>query len=289
MILSNYTQSRANKLKRISIPEIIEPERINVLWVQAMASESNKKIIGTKRHRHSFFEIHFTLSGQITYECEKGNIHTVDEGEFILFSPKVSHTVVEHSDEFVRLSVTFISDESGYIYNELSRREYHKGTMTESVISSLEEILKETERKDFFSRTVMKNRIFDLICEASRISGFNEFGKSIEPDSDTRIDMIKQYINDNKNILLTCKDVAEQCHFNVKYINRVFKNKTGETLLEYIHKIKVRDAEQLLENEKLSLEKISRQLGFANEYYFNSFFKRHTGVAPGQYRKLKNK
>ena len=289
MIISNYTQSKGNKLKRISISEIDEPEWIKVLWIQAMTFEDNRKKIGSKSHRHSFFEIHFTLSGQITYECEKGNIYTMDEGQFVLFSPKSQHTVTEYANKPVRLSVTFVADENGYLYNELSNKEFYRGSMTKNMISDIEEILKETEHRDFFSQTAIKNHILNLICEISRSVGLNEARKTAERGSDMRVDMIKQYINDNKNILLTCKDVAEQCHFNVKYINRVFKNKTGETLLEYIHKVKIKDAEKLLDNEKLSLEKISRQLGFANEYYFNSFFKRYTGIAPGQYRKLKIK
>lgn len=289
MIISNYTQSRGNKLKRISIPEINEPEWIKVLWIQSMTFENNKKNTGLKRHRHSFFEMHFTLSGQIKYECEKGNFCLISEGEFVLFSPKVQHTVTEYIDKPVRLSVTFVMNENGYLYNELSSKEFYKGSITKNMIFDIEEILKETEHRDIFSQTVIKNRILNLICEISRCVGLSEVGEVTERDGDVRVDMIKQYINDNKNILLTCKDVAEQCHFNVKYINRVFKNKTGETLLEYIHKVKIRDAEQLLDNEKLSLEKISRRLGFANEYYFNSFFKRYTGIAPGQYRKLKNK
>ncbi len=289
MIISNYTQSRGNKLKRISIPEINEPEWIKVLWIQAMSFENNRKGISLKRHRHSFFEMHFTLSGEITYECEKGNFYTINEGGFVLFFPKIQHTVTEYSDKSVRLSVTFVLDENGYLYNELSNKECYRGSMTKNMVCSIEEILKETDYRDCFSQTIIKNRILDLICDISRSAGLSEAGKAAERDSDMRVDMIKQYISDNKNILLTCKDVAEQCHFNVKYINRVFKNKTGETLLEYIHKVKIRDAEQLLDNENLSLEKISHQLGFANEYYFNSFFKRYTGIAPGQYRKLKNK
>ena len=88
MIISNYTQSRGNKLKRISVPEISEPEWIKVLWIQSVTFENNRKMIRSKRHRHSFFEIHFTLSGQIVYECEKGNFYTINEGEFVLFPPK---------------------------------------------------------------------------------------------------------------------------------------------------------------------------------------------------------
>ena len=56
------------------------------------------------------------------------------------------------------------------------------------------------------------------------------------------------------------------------------------TMLKYIHKTKIEQAQYYLENTNISLEEISASLGFANEYYFNSFFKRYIGVAPGAYR-----
>lgn len=95
-----------------------------------------------------------------------------------------------------------------------------------------------------------------------------------------------KYIEDNKHILPTCNDIAEYCHFNAKYLNRIFKKATGKTLLEYIHETKRKDAEKLLSETDKTLREISESLGFENEYYFNTFFKRLNGIAPGEFRRL---
>ena len=40
----------------------------------------------------------------------------------------------------------------------------------------------------------------------------------------------------------------------------------------------------MLIDEERPIKEISSALGFANEYYFSRFFRKHTGVPPGQYR-----
>lgn len=101
------------------------------------------------------------------------------------------------------------------------------------------------------------------------------------------IQKAKQYISDNKDKLLNCSEVADYCHYNAKYLNRIF---TRQTLLAYIHHEKIIYAEELLKDESLTLKQVSDALGFANEYYFNRFFKRKNAITPGKYRQyLKNK
>ena len=100
------------------------------------------------------------------------------------------------------------------------------------------------------------------------------------------IDKSKKYIKDNLNIILTCKDIADYCHINEIYLNRIFKKYTGETLLKYIHRKKINYSIELLKNKDLSLSTISTMLGFQNEYYFNTFFKKAVGMPPGAYRNI---
>ena len=45
----------------------------------------------------------------------------------------------------------------------------------------------------------------------------------------------------------------------------------------------------LIENGELTLKEISEAMNFKNEYYFNTFFKRCIGLAPGAYSKMVNK
>jgi YesN/AraC family two-component response regulator len=43
---------------------------------------------------------------------------------------------------------------------------------------------------------------------------------------------------------------------------------------------------KLLSDSSLSLKQISEIMNFNNEYYFNAFFKKYSGMPPGEYRKM---
>ena len=47
--------------------------------------------------------------------------------------------------------------------------------------------------------------------------------------------------------------------------------------------------EKLLADESFSLKQISEIMNFNNAYYFNAFFKKHSGMPPGEYRKMNGK
>ena len=59
----------------------------------------------------------------------------------------------------------------------------------------------------------------------------------------------------------------------------------GATPLSLIHERLVEEACQRLEQTELSIEQIGYSLGFRDPGYFNRFFKRRRGLAPGAYRK----
>ena len=54
----------------------------------------------------------------------------------------------------------------------------------------------------------------------------------------------------------------------------------------YIQRKKIDYSIELLKNKDLSLSAISTMLGFPNEYYFNTYFKKAVGLPPGAYRNI---
>ena len=172
-------------------------------------------------------------------------------------------------------------------FSKLEQNPFLTFKLTEEIITELNAIFKETEKKDFISPYLIANRMLNIICTFLRSEPTipNDSLTSEPKSTDVRIASAKQYIDDNKNLFLTCDDVAQYCHFNTKYLNRIFKLQTGKTLLEYIHEVKISEAERLLTETVLTLDEIAIALGFSNEYYFNTFFKRMTGKTPLQYRK----
>lgn len=287
MILKNYTQTRANKLARLTVPDITEPFGARILWLRSLSVENSDRAISRHKHKHSYFEAHFMFSGAMEYDIDGKKAYRVDEGYALLVAPEITHTVTGVEKDLIKISVAFTPTENGAIFTELASKGSLLFKLDKDVTDAFDTILSEADVKGTLSPYIIREKIFSVLCAIIRYADAESSAVLTEsPENDVRIASAIRYIEDNKNIFLTCEDVAEYCHFNVKYLNRIFKKQTSLTLLEYIHSVKIREAERLLCESEHSLGDIAQMLGFANVYYFNSFFKRSCGISPGTYRKL---
>ena len=73
---------------------------------------------------------------------------------------------------------------------------------------------------------------------------------------------------------------------NAAYVSRVFKNETGEVLLDYINNVRVEEAKRILKEEKrISMEELADSCGFSNVRTFRRIFTKYTGASPTKYYK----
>lgn len=102
---------------------------------------------------------------------------------------------------------------------------------------------------------------------------------------DALISQVQSLIADNiYNANLSVIMIAEQVGLSVNYLRNVYKENTGESLSNYITSCKLKIIYDLLANTDTSIQEISDRLGFATKNYFFTFFKKHTGMTPNQYR-----
>ena len=283
-----YSKPITSKLSRLKIANFTEPVEIKFYWMTAVSSKNKHELISVDLHQHAFFETHYILKGSMEYKDQDGNIYSVPAGTSIILPPFKKHIVSDISSDMVRVSFAFVPEKNGELYNALLSAQIKCFEINTNMKSAINRIFKEAEINDIFSQSVLQNSVFDIICESSRavcahtIKGNEE----ISLGDELIVNRAKQYIIDNFEKKLTCGEIAENCHFNVKYLGRIFKKQTGMTLLEFIHQEKVKRAQILLADSNASLKNISEQLVFTSECYFNSFFTRIIGVSPGQYRKF---
>lgn len=287
-LLPSYTKTSATRLSRIGIAPVEKPARTEIFWLNAFSASEKSYPVSKKMHMHTFFEAHFVARGEMTYGDSDGNDIVLSSGDGVIFAPHKSHIVKKMSDDLVKISFTFLPDKASQIYKKVTSACGKSLKIDGKIFACLDEILSESGHASVISSTLIANRVSDLLCYLARLGGDDKKITAVSEacDGESYISVVKQYIDDNESRLLTCLEVARHCHFNEKYLGRVFKRHMGVTLLEYIHLRKLACAEKMLENESLSLADVSVRLGFANEYYFNSFFKRMSGITPGQYRKF---
>ncbi len=286
-MLKNYTAGRAAKMEKFSSVNVTEPFNVKILWMRALNSEKAVLKTTLKNHRHSFFEAHYIFSGEIIYSSG-GNEYSVTAGKAIVFAPDCLHAAKYTSPDALKISIAFFAEADEKAFDFIADTGNYYFEFDTTVKNDFDALLLAADKTSNFISIMFKNRITEILC--SLVCDLGEsFIENSFVSEDVRITAAKRYIEDNKHLFFTCNDIADYCHFNVKYFNRIFKANTGITLLEYIHDVKRKEAERLLLSSSASLSEIAESLGFENECYFNTFFKRLCGITPGEYRRLCNK
>ncbi|MFC0215397.1 helix-turn-helix domain-containing protein [Paenibacillus chartarius] len=93
-----------------------------------------------------------------------------------------------------------------------------------------------------------------------------------------------QYVSLHLDRRISLEEVAESLHLNPSYFSRLFKKETGESFIEYVTRMKMERAKELLDQTGHSVGRICEELGYDNQSYFIKIFKAHTGVTPAEYR-----
>lgn len=96
---------------------------------------------------------------------------------------------------------------------------------------------------------------------------------------------IIKYMSEHVREHLTAESVSE--HFSVSYskLNQIFTHHLLIRFHDLLAEIKIGEACRLLSDPNLSVSQVSEALGFTNDTYFFTFFKRNTGMTPYQYKK----
>ena len=114
--------------------------------------------------------------------------------------------------------------------------------------------------------------------------------KMILSDNFNEEDSIKniiEYINSNYATYLDLGAISQKFNFNYSYLSSYFSNHCKEGFSEYLNKIRVEKACELLKDNKHYVSEISSMVGYSDHSYFCRVFKKITGYTPSSYRRLK--
>ncbi len=106
------------------------------------------------------------------------------------------------------------------------------------------------------------------------------------PGAEAVIRRVKRYMLENCGLELSLTSVAEAVGLSASYLSALFKSETGEGFSEYALKVRMEKAKELLDAPGSRVRDVARLVGYQDEKYFASLFKRAFGVTPSQYKKL---
>ncbi len=95
----------------------------------------------------------------------------------------------------------------------------------------------------------------------------------------------KDYIDNHYNQKLTLNKMAGISNMNPAYFCIKYKEIIGENYNEYLTKLRVEKAKQLLRDNNISISKIAVLVGYDDGRYFSKIFKKYAGTQPSNYKK----
>ena len=104
-------------------------------------------------------------------------------------------------------------------------------------------------------------------------------------DKEGVVGEIKKYIDMHLGEDLSRNRLAELACLNPSYLARLFRSRTGYSLVDYITKRKIEKVRDMLLTTDRTVSEIANELGYTNMPYFSKVFKKETGCTPVEYRK----
>lgn len=148
------------------------------------------------------------------------------------------------------------------------------------------------------SRTGISNtEMFDNIQRLDTINNLRQYANNIitkctellneyrKAQHEIIVDKVLEYLKSNYNQDISLNDVSRRVFLSPGYVNNIFKTATGCTIYEYITKIRMEMAADLLADHDYKIQDIASRVGYNNVQSFFRLFKKHYNLTPVEYRR----
>lgn len=256
---------------------------------------NNKDFINSEYHYHDFIEFSYVISGSTNYRIED-KYYKISEKTLISFNPGVHHQEsLNKGEQVVELHIGFRNIQIGNIPIDFILKENQEVTLEfiqykEEFHKCCLEIISEQESCEIGKELVLKSLIMKLIVlflkEINYVKNkkkaytydFTFYNKS------NIVEIIIDYFQENYMKNISLDDMSKSIYLSAAYISKIFKERTGESPINYLINLRLERAKDLLISTELTIKIIAQSVGYKDAYYFSKLFKKYHGYSPSKFR-----
>ena len=250
-------------------------------------------------HNHDFISMIYVLSGACTYNINDSLYH-VKKGDMIICNPGVNHGKIMNSGEEImefHIGLTNVTLE-GLPRNFLIPCDACPvmviSRLEQEIIKCYSDIFLEQEKFEPGSEAMLKIHVMKLVVT---------FLKAISPDSlhckepdfsfeiydkATIVNTLVSFINENYMKEITLDTISKNMYLSPAYISKVFKEEMGESPINYLIKVRLAKAHELLVASGMSVKAVARTVGYDDAYYFSKLYKKYYNESPLKSKRPEN-
>jgi AraC-like DNA-binding protein/mannose-6-phosphate isomerase-like protein (cupin superfamily) len=250
-------------------------------------------------HAHAGFELLCVVEGETAYEFRDGRTIRLPGGHFVLIPPGTVHR--GHHDVrspsricglAFRLQGRGLAERSAFSPADLAwmQRQFAPlGPCERSFGPELGRVLEELSRAATAFQTdpqgpLDKPRLRTLIC-ATLLAAARRL---LTPDAASRRGFVaaaRDHLREHLDEPLRITPLARQFGMSRTRFFELFKAETGLTPNDYLQRVRIEKATELLTCSDQSVTMIAFETGFTSSQYFSKVFQKYAGHTPSAYRR----
>jgi AraC-like DNA-binding protein len=243
---------------------------------------------GLKRKDVGTYVFQYTLSGSGRYDIGNKS-YTVRSGEAFIAEIPSDHRYYfqEDSEGWEFMFITLVGREAADCWRFMKEQSgpVFKIAPDSRLFQLLLKIYQETSEQKITDAFYASAKAYEFIMECYR------FVKNIEKainDFSPQITEVLSFIHMHYHEPITLDELAAVSGFSRYYFIKQFQHQLNMTPVQYLTKIRIQKAAELLRSTRISVTDIASQVGYANANYFNKVFRKAVGVSAGTFRESKD-
>lgn len=243
---------------------------------------------GLKRRDVGTYVFQYTLSGLGRLDIG-GNSYSLEAGDAFIVEIPSDHRYFLPKDskgwEFVFITLVgkeaadcwrFMKEQSGPVL---------KIPPDSKLIQLLLKIYQDTYDQKITDAYYASAKAYEFIMECYRFTrNIEKASKGFSPQITKALSFIQTHYHEP----LTLDEIAAISGFSRYYFIKQFQHQLNMTPVQYLTKIRLQKAAELLRSTSLTVTDIADQVGYANANYFNKVFRKAIGVSAGTFRSSKD-
>lgn len=259
----------------------------------------------TEPERHDFWEIVFVDYGRVEVTTDTSSF-VLGSGEMCFHDPNQEHSLKIAGEQSTVFIVSFVckSPAASLFANQMVRLNDEQLHLLSMMIHELKGAFLHSSDQPLLLRDIQHfpnspigaeemaiNYLEQLLITILRgITRARDDEAPVIHTSKSEMDNhivadIRQYIDEHLSEHISIPDLARDIRYSKAYITRIFKQVTGQSIMEYLNHRRIETAKKLLLRGNMTITAISETLGYSSVHYFSHRFKTTVGCSPLQYAK----
>ena len=248
--------------------EQINRAQTPVLFCERFDERSN--IWNFKEHKHDCIELIYFLYGNARVITGQTSVQA-SFYDMIVYPKGMLHTEslqFDHHQEIICLWV----DVPGLEFFDILRVQDKDARL---------KWLLENIHLEYKSRDPNRALIDHYVKAVMLLIGRHCFEKQTESDMVSRVIL---YMQDHLTEPISVQQLADMVYVSKSYLSRLFKQKTGVSLMDYLNSLRMESAKAMLVASNMNTEEIAYQTGYHSTKFFYRAFRAYTGMSTREYR-----